>query len=52
MAATGKATMAPRMPPTANPMVMSSSTVAPLKEIMRPSNVGTRTEPSMLNAMK
>ena len=40
------------MPAIANPIAMRTRTDAPENEIMRPSNVGTRIEPSMLNAMK
>ena len=52
MAATGSATIAPMMPASAKPIVMSTSTLAPLKLIIRPWKVGTRIDPSMLNAMK
>ncbi len=45
MAATGSAMMAPMMPASAKPMVISTSTLAPLKLIVLPWNVGTRIDP-------
>jgi len=48
----GSATMAPMMPPSPKPMATITSTVAPPKLMSLPWNVGTRIEPSILNAMK
>ncbi len=52
IAATGRATIAPRIPASAKPIAMTTRTVAPPKLIICPWKAGTRTEPSKLKARK